>query len=672
MANAPEMDRFAAGQAHHTPFGPAGRSWNLRRHPLPDLEQQIRRVIESSPMGMQFFSLEHGNRLILTGANAAADRILGIKHAPLIGKTIEEAFPDLASTEVPAQYRRIAEHGGSWRTQQVRAEAQQIRRAYEVHAFCTGPNQLATMFFDITRRMRAEAEIAAWKQRYELVATASGEVVYDYDPHTGAILWSGSLQEVLGYQVSDLHGGIDQWADCIHPEDQAEAIRLLQIAEANGQPYETEYRFLHKNGSYRWIHDRGSFLTGPDGKPTRMIGMMRDVTERRLMEENLRQAQKMEAIGRLAGGIAHDFNNILTAIIGFNERILEQVPQNTPLCAYAIEVGKAAQRAAALTQQLLAFGRKQILQPRRLNLNEVILDYEAMLARVLGENIEFIVDLAPTLPAIKADRGQIGQILMNLAINARDAMSNGGTLRIATRHVCLDAEFTQTHPTISPGAYVTLSVSDTGHGFDAETKARLFEPFFTTKDPGKGTGLGLASTYGIVQQNNGHLLVESEPGLGSTFVVYLPVVETDKYDPVVTALPNNEPHLPRGSETILVAEDEPAVREFVTLALRELGYTVFPANNGEEALRVSRQHKDRPIHLLFTDVVMPRMSGKELADLLRAERPNLKVIYASGYTRDVFSPDGNLPPHITLIQKPFTSASLARTIRETLDRPSSP
>jgi len=648
-------------------LGRIARFW--RRHPTtpPATQDTFRSIVESSPMGMQFFTLEDDMRLVLTGANAAADHILGVTHAPLIGKTIEEAFPSLALTEVPGQYRRIAREGGAWRTQQIGVEATQIRRAYEVHAFATGQGRLATIFFDITRRTRAEVEVAAWKQRYELVAAASGEVVYDYDLRTGAILWSGSLQEVLGYTPTDLGGGIEQWADCIHPEDQPEAVRLLEAAKQTATPYNVEYRFRHKNGSYLWIHDRGSFLTDANQKPIRMIGMMNDITERKRMEEGLLQAQKMEAIGRLAGGVAHDFNNILTAILGFNERILEKIPRDDPMYTHAIEVGKAAQRAAALTQQLLAFGRKQVLQPSLLNLNDVILDYEAMLARVIGENIEIVIDRGPNLHAVKADRGQLDQILMNLAINARDAMPTGGRLRISTANVTLDREFSRAHPDVKPGAYVLLTVTDTGLGLDTETKQRLFEPFFTTKEPGEGTGLGLASTYGIVRQSAGHLLVESEQDSGTTFRVYLPAAEGAAETGRSQHVPDDQ--LPRGTETILVAEDEPAVREFITLILRELGYTVLAAENGEDALRLARQLNGNPLDLLFTDVVMPRMSGKELAEILSAERPGLRIIFASGYTRDVFARDGNLPEGLVLLPKPFNSAVLAKTVRRVLDEP---
>ncbi len=659
----------------HDAIGLIARLWRPRRTSTPTDKSQpppaedvFRNIIESSPMGMQFFTLEDDTHLVLSGANVAADRILGVTHAPLIGKTIEEAFPTLANTEVPGQYRRIARDGGAWRSQQIGVEATQIRRAYEVHAFATGHERLATIFFDITRRARAEAEVAAWKQRYELVAASSGQVVYDYDLKTGAILWSGSIENVLGYTPIDFGGGLEQWADCIHPEDQTEAMRLLKAAEQTTMPYDVEYRFRHKNGSYLWIHDCGSFLTDANQKPIRMIGMMNDITERKRMEEELLQAQKMEAIGRLAGGVAHDFNNILTAILGFNERILEKIPRDDPMYTHAIEVGKAAQRAAALTQQLLAFGRKQVLQPRLLNLNDIILDYESMLTRVIGENIKIVIDRGPNLRAVKADRCQIDQILMNLALNARDAMPTGGRLRISTANITLDTEFSRTHPNVKHGNYVLITVSDTGHGLDHETKKRLFEPFSTTKESGTSTGLGLASTYGIVRQNAGHLFVDSEQDKGTSFRVYLPAAEGMEETDQSQLVPNDQ--LPRGTETILVAEDEPAVREFITLILRELGYTVLTAENGEEALRLARQLDGNPLDLLFTDVIMPRMSGKELAETLHAERPGLKIIFASGYTRDVFTRDGNLPKGVILLSKPFTSSGLAKTIRRVLDTPS--
>jgi PAS domain S-box-containing protein len=644
-------------------LGRIARLWR-RRAGTPARDTDVtHNIIDSSPMGMQFFTLHDDGHLVLSGANAAADRILGIQHAPLIGKTIEEAFPALTHTGVPAQYQRIAREGGVWRSQQIGVEAAQIRRAYEVHAFATGQGRLATIFFDITRRTRVEAEVSAWKQRYELVATASGEVVYDHDLKTGSLVWSGSLEKVFGYVPHDLSGGVQQWADCIHPEDRAETLRLREAAEQTAAPYDVEYRFRHKNGDYLWTHDRGSFLTDASQKPIRMIGMMNDITEHKRMEDSLRHAQKMEAIGQLAGGVAHDFNNILTAILGFNERMLARIPRDDPMYAHAIEIGKGAQRAAALTQQLLAFGRKQILQPRLLNLNDVIFDYEGMLARVIGENVEISIERGHNLHPVKADPDQIGQILMNLAINARDAMPSGGHLLIRTSNVTLNTEFICTHPDVTPGEYVLLAVSDTGHGLDTESKQRLFEPFFTTNESGNGAGLGLASTYGIVQQSSGHLFVESEPDQGTTFHVYLPVAE----GAVTTSAPVPDDQLPHGTETILVAEDEPAVREFITLILRELGYTVLTAENGEEALHVARQFDGNRINLLFTDVVMPRMGGKELADALCAERPGLKVIFASGYTKDAFARNGSLPEGVILLSKPFTSAVLAKTVRRVLD-----
>jgi signal transduction histidine kinase len=387
--------------------------------------------------------------------------------------------------------------------------------------------------------------------------------------------------------------------------------------------------------------------------------------ERVRLEDQLRQAQKMEAIGRLAGGFAHDFNNMMTAVIGFSHFVLARLEEAHPLRSHVEEIKRAGERASALTSQLLAFSRKQVLQPRVLDLNEVVNEVEKLLQRLIGEDIELVSVLDPGLEPVGADPGQLEQVIMNLALNARDAMTTGGKLTIETANVELDEHHAASHFDVEPGAYVLLAVSDTGVGMDAETQARIFEPFFTTKEQGKGTGLGLATVFGIVKQSGGDVFVYSEPGRGTTFKIYLPRVQA----PVERLEPRATPETPpRGSETILLVEDEEMVRNLEREVLEAQGYRVLEARNARHALELAQEHAGA-IHLLVTDVVMPELSGRELAEQLVALRPDSKVLYTSGYADDAIVRHGVLEPGIAFLPKPLTPASLAHKVREVLDSP---
>jgi signal transduction histidine kinase len=387
--------------------------------------------------------------------------------------------------------------------------------------------------------------------------------------------------------------------------------------------------------------------------------------ERRRLEAQFIEAQKMEAIGQLAGGVAHDFNNILAVIMGCGELITSKLGADSPLRKYTEEIQHASKRAAGLTQQLLVFSRKQTVEPVVLDLNDVVKDLDNMLPRLIDENIAMTIVPGKQIGRVKADPGYVEQVLMNLVVNARDAMPNGGKLTIATNNVTLDEDYARAHTGAIPGDYVMLSVSDTGTGMTDEVKARLFEAFFTTKPKGKGTGLGLATCRTIVQQSGGHIGVYSEIGKGTTFKIYLPRIE----QPLdVAARPIQAGPLPRGTETLLIVEDEPSVRHLAAGVLEAQGYNVLRANNGQDGLRVAREHRGSPIRLVVTDVIMPQMGGKVMAEWLRTTYPDIKILFTSGYTDDAIAQHGVLETGVAFLPKPYTPGILARKVRELLDK----
>jgi signal transduction histidine kinase len=403
-------------------------------------------------------------------------------------------------------------------------------------------------------------------------------------------------------------------------------------------------------------------LRNASGEMAGCVQVMHDVTERKSLEEQLRQAHKMEAVGRLAGGVAHDFNNMLGVILGYTEMMSGALPPDEQrLQGYCEEVHKAGQRASTLTRQLLAFSRRQVLQPKVVALNAVVQESEGMLRRLIGEDIEVLIDLAPDLWLVKVDAGQMNQILLNLAANARDAMPGGGRLALRTGNVTLDESYQRLHRVVAPGEYVLLSVSDTGVGMDDQTRLHIFEPFFTTKEPGKGTGLGLATVYGIVKQSGGFIWVYSEPGHGTTFKIYLPRTLEDASPAVVLAA---RPRMATGNETILLVEDEEAMRAMIRQLLEQGGYRVLEANNGRLALELAQQYAG-PIHLLISDVVMPEMGGPQLAEHMAQLRPQTRVLFLSGYADRAFEHLG-IAPGAALLEKPFNGGGLLQKVREIL------
>ena len=440
-------------------------------------------------------------------------------------------------------------------------------------------------------------------------------------------------------------------------------MRVIQRAQAYGRVQTVEIEGRTKDGAPRALLYSAELIE-LDGAPHVLL-LTTDVTERRQLEEQLRQAGKMEAVGQLAGGVAHDFNNILTAILGYADLLAADLPAADRRIEDVDEIRKAAHRAAALTRQLLAFSRKQVLEPRVLGLNVLVDNMGKMLHPILGENIELRALAAANLHAVRADPNQIEQVILNLAINARDAMPKGGKLTIETSNVELDAEYAARHASVVPGRYVMLAVSDTGTGMDAATQKRIFEPFFTTKDPGRGTGLGLATVYGIVKQSGGSIWVYSEPGQGTTFKIYLPAVDAPAE--ALSKIVAPAQHL-TGVETVLVVEDDEQLLHLAERALTARGYTVLAADRGAAALEIARRHPG-PIHMLLTDVTIPDMDGRALAAALRKERGETRLLYMSGYADQAIVHHGVLDAAVAYLPKPFTTEAIARRVREVLDTP---
>jgi two-component system cell cycle sensor histidine kinase/response regulator CckA len=528
------------------------------------------------------------------------------------------------------------------------------------------PREIFGVCLNIHARKQAEESHRHAEERLLLMGRATHDAIWDWDLTKQSLWWSTGFQTIFGHTQDPLDASIDSWFSHVHPDDLERVSAGIRAAiESGTSSWAGEYRFRRGDGSYAHVYDRAFVVRDAAGKSVRMVGSMMDITERKRLEEQFRQSQKMEAVGLLAGGVAHDFNNLLTVITSYCHLLLDDLSPADPRRADLEEIRKAATGAAMLTRQLLAFSRQQVLEPKVLDLNAVVAAAGKLLKRLIGEDVELAAVLAPDLGTIKADLGQLEQVIMNLAVNARDAMPLGGKLTIETGNVELDGAYTQEHPVVTAGPYVLLSVSDSGIGMDEATQSRIFEPFFTTKEKGKGTGLGLSTVYGIVKQSGGFVWVYSELGHGTTFKIYLPRVD-ERADAEAGA--EAGPSSMHGAETVLVAEDAAAVRAVVRQVLKRHGYVVLTAADGQSALELALE-QEGPIHLLVTDVIMPEMSGPQLADRLRERRPELKVLFVSGYTDDAIVRHGILEPGIAFLQKPFTPEALARKVREVLDKP---
>jgi len=538
--------------------------------------------------------------------------------------------------------------------------------------------RMAGSIKDIDERKQAEISLIEAKEQLEHLLETSPVAIYRCEPGGDypATFVSNNVEHQLGYAAHEFIDDPQFWWGHIHPDDAPRVMaNLSALLEKDHHTH--EYRFRHRDGTYRWMHDEARLVRDADGNPLDVIGSWIDITERkrseeerRVLEAELRQAQKMEAVGQLAAGVAHDFNNILTVILGNAELLLPMLrPGLDEGAADAAKSGleqvrSAGQRAATLTRRLLAFGRKEMTRAEVLDPEGVIRDAEELLRRLLREDIAFEVNAAPDTRCIRADAGHVEQIIVNLVLNARDAMPEGGTLSVRCANADLDEAHAAVHLDARPGPHVMLVVSDTGIGMSEETTEHIFEPFFTTKPMGKGTGLGLATVYGILRQTGAHISVESELGKGSTFRVYFPAVEDEpaNAEEVATAEGSG------GDEVILVCEDEEPVRRLACQVLRTAGYTVLEAENGRHALEVAAGHRG-PIHLLLSDVIMPELDGRKLSQEMTRTHPGLQVMFVSGYTDDVLDSEVSRGKGTDFLQKPFTPAALLQRVRELLDHP---
>ena len=501
------------------------------------------------------------------------------------------------------------------------------------------------------------------EQRLQVVFSQSPLGIALFGPDGRTVLANPAFQKMLGYtgeELSEMH-----FRDFTHPDDCAgDTLLYGQLMQGERQNYQLVKRYIRKDGQEVWVRLSVSLAREMEGRTHFAIKMVEDITKQRHLEAQFIEAQKMEVIGQLSAGVAHDFNNILAVIMGYSDLMLEQHSLDRDSKGKLETIRTAAERAAGLTRQLLIFSRKQAVQPVVLDVNAVVKDMDKMLRRVIDENIEMTVVSGAQTGHIRADSGYVGQVLMNLVVNARDAMPNGGKLSVATSNVTLDEISARAHPGAVPGDYVMLSVSDTGSGMTAEVKARLFEAFFTTKPKGRGTGLGLATCQTIVQQTGGYISVHTELGKGTTFQVYFPRVEL----PLDAAVaPIKIGPLPRGTETVMVVEDEPSVRQLACQVLRAQGYQTLSATNGQDGLQIARLHKGAPIRLVVTDVIMPLMGGKAMAEWLKTSFPDLQILFTSGYTDDANAHHGVLELGVEFLPKPYTPATLARKVREMLD-----
>jgi len=598
-------------------------------------------------------------------ANSALAAMLGFDSPQkIVGQPWQVVYAFQPIAEIESQVRKGLRETGKWsgNLQLRRPDASRIPVEFHVGRMPDGGTVCVCR--DLSQHQEAEKARADAETKYRMLVEHVNAITYIADIGLNGKWFyiSPQVENILGFTPEEWLALSTNWDQLIHPDDLPVVIAAEEQSQ-NGYPFQAEFRVRRKDGREVWLSDTAVIVQGSDSHPV-MEGIMVDITERKALETQLQQSRKMEAVGRLAGGIAHDFNNLLTIISGYTELAMSR--QNLPSEAHAdIErIENASGRAAALVRQLLAFSRKQVLQPKILDLNKIVLNLDSLLRRLMDERIEMVTRVKDDLGKVKADPAQVEQVIMNLVVNARDAMPEGGRLVVETCNTDLDANYALDHVPVKPGKYVMLAVSDTGVGMDRQTVAHIFEPFFTTKESGRGTGLGLSTVYGIVKQSGGYIWVYSEPGKGSTFKIYLPRVdEVSEGTSIAQAAPRSQ----RGTETILIVEDEEAVRELIQTVLTEKGFDVIVSLDPQHAEKIASEFAGE-IHLLLTDMVMPGMSGRELAERISAKRRDIRVLFMSGYTDNVITSGGMLQEGLAFLQKPFSPAALVQKVREVLSQ----
>ena len=636
---------------------------------LQQAEERFRNVMDNMLEGCKLIDF---NWTLLYVNEAAAGHFLK-QRAQVIGRRFLDVHPGFENTEAFEYFRRCMEERTPQHFEDTVVRPDGTTKYFEVSAIPV-PEGIFVLSLDDTARTQVEKDLRESEERLRQAVRVSGTGIFDHDHAGDSVYWSPEQYAIYGWSP-DTPVTVAKYLSGVHPEDLeriAAAVRRAHDPAGDGF-FDVEHRLVRPDGTVRWTNIRSQTFFAGEGKdrhPVRTVGAATDVTDRKQAEEDktklearLYQAQKMESIGRLAGGVAHDFNNLLTVINGYTDLLLNQKGANEKTLVPLREIKKAGLKAAELTHQLLAFGRDQKTVPKVLNLNRVIRDQENLLRRLIGEDIRLETVLSPHLGSVRADPGQIFQVLMNLAANSRDAMPHGGRLRIETANTDLDDRYAMEHAEATPGPYVQLILTDTGLGMDAETRGHIFEPFFTTKNVGKGTGLGLATVYGVVKKAGGFIRVQSEPERGATFTIYLHRVEgaADIEEAKVCLLGSA-----RGTETVLLVEDQPELRELVRTTLEDCGYTVLEAADADEALQRSARWSGH-IHLMLTDVVMPGLSGWDLASRLKSQRAQMKVIYMSGYSPTA-TPGEIQDAGIDYLQKPMSPDDLLSKVREVLDR----
>jgi PAS domain S-box-containing protein len=617
-------------------------------------ERQYRAVVDHATDAL----FVHGDQGRIIDVNQQACESLGYTRDELLGMSPTEFDPDVTPEFLAALGPKIRAGGTvAFDSRHRRKDGTLFPVEVRLRSFVLGERTLAVALArDISERKRAEQALRASEERFRELAETIAEVFWVTNAEKSAMLYiSPAYERIWGRTCQSLYDAPQSWLDAIHPDDRARVLDAALTKQEAGL-YDEEYRIVRPDGEARWIRDVAFPVRDATGRVARVVGVARDITDRRSLEMQLRHSQKMDAIGQLAGGVAHDFNNLLGAIL-LDADHADGMPHHPDEVREAVaDIRAAAERAAALTRQLLLFGRRQALQARSLDLNAIVRDLTKMLQRIIGEDIRLDVRLSAMQLAVHADAGMLEQVLVNLVVNARDAMPNGGTLTIATTEQIFDGLGASRVLDAQPGRYACLTVTDTGAGIAPEILPRIFEPFFTTKEPGRGTGLGLATAFGIVKEHRGWIAVDSATGRGTTFEVFVPI-QGDASDTRARAVTTS----PGGSETIFFVEDEPQLRRATRRILERHGYRVIEADNGADAMRMWPDIR-QAVSLLLTDVVMPGgIDGFELASRLRADRPELAVIFASGYPPDAQQPERPL-------QKPVPSAQLLETIRRSLDR----